>query len=49
MRFVSPSVCEILFVPGGQTFLTHRREGGQTFFVGGGGGHDDVVGTLNLS
>ena len=39
-RCVSPSVCDVLFVPGGQTiclspggqtFLTHRREGGQTF------------------
>ena len=29
-----------LFVPGGQTFL--HRGGGQTFYVVGGVGHDDV-------
>ena len=42
-----------LFVPGGQTFLTHMRggdkhflhtggRGGQTFFVEGSGAYDDV-------
>ena len=46
-------MCHILLVPGGQTFLSHRRgggqtflphrrEGGQTFFVGGNGAYDDV-------
>ena len=27
---------------GRQTFLTHRRGGGQTFFVGGSGAYDNV-------
>ena len=44
--------------PGGQTFLTHRREGGtnifasrggQKFFVGGGGGYDDVDEEIDVS
>ena len=44
--------------PGGQTFLTHRREGGQTFlhrgggqtfYVGGGGAYDDVVEEMDVS
>ena len=39
--WVSPSVCDVLFVTGGQTFLLWK--GGQTFFVGGGGGNDDEM------
>ena len=56
-----------MFVPGGQTFLTHRREGGQTilthrrgtnifkqrggqtFYVGGSGGYDDVYEVMDIS
>ena len=38
---------------GGQTFLTHWREGGQTFlhraFVGGGGGYNDVDEKMDVS
>ena len=34
---------------GGQTFLTHRREGGQTFFVEGGGDHDYVDEEMDVS
>ena len=58
LRFVHPSGTSNLFVPfgqtfctqeGGQTFLTHRREGGQTFFVGGGGDHDDVDKEMDVS
>ena len=51
--------CPLLFVPGGQTFLTHRRgrgtnifasrRGGQTFFVGGGAGYDDVDEEIDVS
>ena len=26
-------MCHVLFVPGGQTFLAHRRGGGQTFLT----------------
>ena len=41
--FVSMYVCNVfrppkLFVPGGQTFLTHRREGGTNIFHTQGGG-----------
>ena len=35
---VSQSVCHVLFVPRGQTFLAHGREGGKTFFTHRGGG-----------
>ena len=30
-RFVRPSVGDVLFVPGGQTFLSHRRGGTNIF------------------
>ena len=67
---VRQSVCHVLFVPRGtnisdtqerwgQTFLTHRREGGganiftlrgeQTFYVGGDDAYDDVDEEIDLS
>ena len=50
-RFVSQSVrlsvCDVLFVPGGQTICL--SPGGQTFFVGGGGGFDDVDEEIDVS
>ena len=43
------SVSKVFFVPGEQTFFTHRRgqtffthRGDKLFFAGGGGGFDDV-------
>ena len=48
-RFVCPFVCHSFVCPpgytqerGGQTFLKHKREGGQTFFVGGSSAYADV-------
>ena len=35
--------------PGGQTFLSHSKRGGQTFFVGGRGGYDEVGEQIDLS
>ena len=48
----------LLFVPGGQTiclspgeqiFIIHSRGGGQTFFVVGGGGRDEVDEEIDMS
>ena len=48
--FVCPRGTNNLFVPRGQTFLTHRRGGGgQTYFVGGGGGYEDVDEEIDVS
>ena len=38
-----------MFVPGGQTFLTHKKGGEQTLFVGGGGGYDDDDEEMDVS
>ena len=39
-----------MFVHGGQTFFTYSRDGGgQTFYVGGSGGYDDIDKEINVS
>ena len=42
------SVCHVLFIPGGQTFL-HSWGWGQKIYVGGGGGNDDVDEGMDMS
>ena len=46
--FVCPRGQTICLSPGGQTFLTHRRGGGD-IFVGGGGGYVDVDEEMDVS